>query len=86
MSLRSKVCDVIHSRPGVTELEIARLVYGPGIDQGQVNRVCRQLVDDGHVLREGRGGPHDPFRYTWVGKMPELQRIRPIAGRQQLSM
>jgi hypothetical protein len=72
VSLRSKICDVIHSRPGVTELEIARLVYGPAVDQGQVNRICRQLVEQGYVLRHGRGGPHDPYTYAWIATGPRL--------------
>lgn len=65
MSLRSKVCDLIHSQPGITQLEIATTIYGPGTDQGQVNRMCRQLVDQGYVVRSGKGGPYDPFRYNW---------------------
>lgn len=83
MSLRSKVCDLIHSRPGITEFEIATAIYGPGTDHGQVNRMCRQLVDEGYVVRSGRGGPYDPFTYNWsrvshhrpTGRMGEQRQL-----------
>jgi hypothetical protein len=86
VSLRSKVCEIIHSTPGVTELEIARRIYGSGVDQGQVNRMCRQLVDEGCVVRAGKGGPHNPFTYSWAGKLPKLGDARPLSGPQQLSI
>ena len=85
MSLRSKVCDLIHSRPGITQLEIATIIYGPGSDKGQVNRVCRQLVDAGHVARSGKGGPFDPFTYRW-GRVSQAQGAGRMRDQQQVSM
>lgn len=66
MSMRARICDVIYSRPGITQLEIAQSIYGPLAYQGLVKAVCRQLLREGHVARSGKGGPRDPFTYTWV--------------------
>jgi len=59
----SRVIDVIRARPGLTELEIARAVYGKGAVQQQVNQVCRLLVKQGLVERRGAGGRADPYVY-----------------------
>lgn len=85
MSLRSKVCEIIHSRPGVTQLEIATLIYGSSADQGQVNRICRDLIRGGHVQRTGKGGPHDPFTYTWV-RPPRSSGLNPLGGQPRPSV
>ena len=57
--VRNKILQLIRRRPGMTELEIARAIYGPSAQQPQVNPVCRKLVADGYVQRqgEGRSGP-----------------------------
>lgn len=72
MSMRAKVCEIIHSRPGITQLELARAIYGPLAYTGLVKAICRQLLDDGYVVRTGKGGPQDPFTYEWVGKQQVL--------------
>jgi hypothetical protein len=58
VSMRAKVCEIIHSRPGITQLELARA--GPLAYTGLVKAICRQLLDDGYVARTGKGGPQDP--------------------------
>ena len=82
MTLRARICDVIHSRPGLTELELARVIYGPFAYQELVRAVCRQLLEDGYIVRRGRGGRHDPFTYKWVGRpnsqMPATLRIETL--------
>jgi len=57
------VLNVVCSRPGVTELEIAKAMYGPNAVKQQVNAECRRLVKAGLVDRLGRGGQTDPFTY-----------------------
>ena len=85
MSLRSKVCDLIHSRPGITELELATIIYGPGMDKGQVNRMCRQLVDEGLVMRAGKGGNFDPYKYRW-SRLGQARCAGRMGNQQQPSM
>jgi hypothetical protein len=57
-----KILELIRRRPGMTELEIAKAIYGPSALQPQVNSYCRKLLSLGQV--EGRGsGRHDHFIY-----------------------
>ena len=85
VSLRSKVCEIIHAHPGVTQLEISRLIYGSIPDQGQVTRICRDLIREGHIDRAGKGGPHDPYTYTWIRRR-HGRDVHPRLDQQQLSM
>ena len=63
LTIMQKVMQIITNKPGLTESEIAREIFGPRGVQQQVNGDCRLLVDRGIVRREGRGGPGAPFRY-----------------------
>lgn len=57
-----KILELVRHRPGMTELEIAKLIYGPAALQPQVNQVCRKLVAAGSLTRRG-AGRSDPFTY-----------------------
>jgi len=59
----ASVVDIVRRRPGMTELEIAKAIYGPRAVQQQVNAECRRLVNLGLVERRGLGGAGDPFTY-----------------------
>jgi hypothetical protein len=59
----NRIIEVIRKRPGMTELEIAKVIYGPGAVQQQVNQRCRSLLKQGRVERSGTGGQTDPFTY-----------------------
>jgi hypothetical protein len=58
-----RVIDAVRQRPGMTELEIAKALYGRGAVQQQVNQECRRLVQRGLVERRGAGGRSDPYVY-----------------------
>jgi hypothetical protein len=38
--------------------------------QQRVNSTCRRLVEEGIIVRQGRGGPGDPFTYH----LPRINR------------
>jgi hypothetical protein len=59
----AKIVELIRKRPGMTELEIAKAIYGPSALQPQVNQYCRKLVQTGQAERLGSGGSGDPFVY-----------------------
>lgn len=59
----AKILELVRKRPGLTELEIAKAIYGPSALQPQVNQHCRKLVRAGEIERLGSGGPADPFVY-----------------------
>jgi hypothetical protein len=58
-----RILDVVRRRPGLTELEIAKALYGENAKQQQVNPDCRYLWESGAIERLGVGGPGDPFVY-----------------------
>jgi hypothetical protein len=53
----------VRRRPGMTELEIAKALFGPAAMQQQVNQQCRALLKSGRIVRLGNGGGSDPFTY-----------------------
>lgn len=62
-SAKAELLSYIRKRPGMTEVELAAKMFGPGTAQPRVNPICRALVAEGRVVREGRGGHGDPFTY-----------------------
>ena len=56
-----RVLDIVKRRPGMTELEIAKAMYGPSAVQQNVNQECRLLIKLGLVDRLGVGGRGDPY-------------------------
>lgn len=71
-----RILDVVRRRPGMTELEIAKALYGAGAKQQDVNAHCRDLVERGAVERCGVGGPGDPFVYRLGDGVPlALKRL-----------
>ena len=59
----TRVLNSVRKRAGMTELELAKMLYGPQAVQQSVNADCRFLVKKGLVVRKGAGGPGDPFTY-----------------------
>lgn len=70
-TLADQILDVVRRRPGMTELEIAKSIYGSNAVQPQVNQYCRLLVSRGLIERLGSGGRADPFSY---GPTPDNSR------------
>jgi hypothetical protein len=64
-----RVLNIVRRRPGMTELEIAKAMYGSNAIQQQVNVECRLLVKLGLVDRMGVGGRGDPFTYRVTKKV-----------------
>jgi hypothetical protein len=58
-----KIVDLVRRRPGMTELEIAKALFGPAAMQQQVNQQCRALLKSGRIVRLGSGGGSDPYTY-----------------------
>jgi hypothetical protein len=62
--------EVIRARPGISAIEVAREVFGPGAVQPRVNGVLQALVNAGALERRRDGGA---FRYFAV----PLSEVRP---------
>jgi hypothetical protein len=81
MTTADRIVDIVRRRQGMTEIEIARALYGADAKQQQVNADCRHLVESGALERQGVGGPGDPFTYHLGDGVPlvlkgiELQQL-----------
>ena len=62
MALADDIEEFVRRKPGLSEMDLARILPGP-IYQQQVNSTCRRLVAEGRLERQGRGGWGDPFTY-----------------------
>lgn len=48
----------------LTEEDIADILFGQDkAYQQRVNAACRQLLEEGRLVRHGKGGPSDPYAY-----------------------
>jgi restriction endonuclease Mrr len=64
MTTDEKVIAAVTRRPGLTEAQLAEVIFGGGGYQQRVNGACRFLSREGYLVRTGKGGQHDPFTYT----------------------
>jgi|CXWL01.1.fsa_nt_gi transcriptional regulator with XRE-family HTH domain len=64
--LQSLIVAHVMERPGMTELDLAKVIKGRSGYQQQVNQECRALVVQGMLERRGQGGRGDPFRYHLI--------------------
>jgi hypothetical protein len=62
--LADRILEIVRARDGMSELDIAKAIYGPTAVQQQVNQDCRLLVSHGLIERRGKGGRSDPFTYS----------------------
>jgi hypothetical protein len=68
MALADDIDLLVSRRPGLTELALAKFLFGRTGYQQRVNSTCRHLFREGHVERHGTGGPGHPFTY-YPGKV-----------------
>lgn len=62
-TVEERIRDSIAERPGLTEAQLARAIFGQDGYQQRVNSTCRLMLARGEVERRGKGGPSDPFTY-----------------------
>ena len=58
-----RLLNIVGKRPGLTELELARAIFGPSAVQQHVNKDCRSLSELGLLERRGVGVRGDPYVY-----------------------
>jgi hypothetical protein len=63
MSTVDDVLWLLTRQPGLTEVEIARQLFGRDGYQQQVNSACRRLTKECRIERRGNGRRGDPFTY-----------------------
>ena len=63
MTLADDIDLLVSCRPGLTELALAKSLFGRMGYQQRVNSTCRRLFREGHLERHGTGGPGHPFTY-----------------------
>ena len=57
MALADHIDQLVSHRPGMTELALAKSLFGRVGYQQRVNSTCRRLFREGHLERNGTGGP-----------------------------
>jgi len=62
MALIDDLEALIAKRSGLTEAELAEILFGPDAYQQRVNSTCRRLIKQGRVVRHGKGYS-DPYTY-----------------------
>jgi hypothetical protein len=63
MTLADDVLSLVTRKPGLTEAEIAKHLFGRLGYQQRVNSTCRRLIHEYRIERRGNGGPGHPFNY-----------------------
>ena len=63
MTLADDILSLVTRKPGLTEAEIAKHLFGRLGYQQRVNSTCRRLIREYRVERRGNGGPGHPFSY-----------------------
>jgi len=63
MALADEIEKLVRRKPGLTQMDLARMLHGRAGYKQQVNLTCRRLVAEGRLERKGRGGWGDPFTY-----------------------
>ena len=64
MALADDIDLLVSHRPGLTELALAKCLFGHMGYQQRVNSTCRYLFKAGHVERHGTGGPGHAFHLS----------------------
>ena len=71
MTVADDIMYEVSRKSGLTEIEIAALLFGrKNAYQQRVNSTCRRLVSEGKLLRDGKGGATDSFTY----RIPPIRR------------
>ena len=68
LALADVIEQLVSLRPGLSELALAKSMFGRVGYQQRVNSTCRHLFREGRVERHGTGGPGHPFTY-YPGKV-----------------
>jgi hypothetical protein len=63
MTLADDILSLVTRKPGLSEVEIARHLFGRLGYQQRVNSTCRKLAHEDRIERRGNGGPGLPFIY-----------------------
>jgi len=72
MTVADDIMYEVRRKAGRTEDELAALIFGrDNAYQQRVNSTCRRLIDEGKIIRKGKGGQSDPFTYH----LPPIRRI-----------
>src|SRR5262245_48648398 len=67
---------LVSSQPGLTELEIAKALFASEKDLQRIHMMCRRLIAEGRLTRNGVGTTTNPFTYSPKGASKPPRRGR----------
>jgi hypothetical protein len=67
---------LVRSTPGITDMALARALHERAGGRPRINSICRRLVAEGRIERQGRGGWRQPFTFYPSGGRPASDRQR----------
>lgn len=73
-TLVEEVYHVVRDKSGLTEAQIARMIFRRNGYPQQVNPAYRQLVEAERVERHGSGTSWHPYTYSL--KQPKVRRLK----------
>jgi hypothetical protein len=74
MALADDIEALVRNQPGLTDLDLARMLHERAHSRHRVNSICRRLVAEGRIERQGRGGWQSPFTYYPPGAASDRSR------------
>ena len=74
--LADEIEKLVRSTPGITDMDLAHALHECARSRHQINSICRRLVAEGRIERQGRGGWQTPFTYYPRGGRPASDRQR----------
>jgi hypothetical protein len=69
MAVADEIEALVARSPGLTEAEIAAALFGDASYPQQISNACRSLLRSRRIVRCGKGGRTDPFRYFPKGTL-----------------
>jgi hypothetical protein len=61
--LADEIEKLVRSTPGITDMALARALHERAGSRSRIVSICRRLVAEGRLERQGRGGWREPFTF-----------------------
>jgi hypothetical protein len=74
--LADEIERLVRSTPGLTDMDLARALHERAGYRSRIVSICRRLVAEGRIERQGQGGWQRPFKFYPSGGRPASEQPR----------